>query len=110
MAFFRDLAEPGLGADGGFQAFAGGLPVTDVVHQLVHMGIEPLLSFHRAPDFNASLGKPFNHKRRLIVAASKTVKHEHKQDVKLTRYRIGLNFLNSIPIFGGHLVAGDALL
>ena len=40
-----DLPQTSLGSYGGFQAFARCLPIPDVVHELVHMSIKPLLSF-----------------------------------------------------------------
>ena len=63
MTFLCQLLHSGLGADRGFDAFTGCLPVTDVIQQLVHMGIKPLLSFLGAPHLNAVFDKPLHNKR-----------------------------------------------
>lgn len=110
VALLSQLFQPGLGADGGFQTFAGCLPIADVIHQLVHMGVEPLLTFPRTPHLNAVFHEPFHHKGRLIVPAAKTVKHEHQQDVKSASEGVLLDALDGVPVFGGDLIPGDALL
>ena len=52
VAFPGELFQPCPGTDRGFQALAGCLPVADVVHQLVHMGVKSLLSLvHAQFDF-----------------------------------------------------------
>ena len=103
VAFPGELFQPCPGTDGGFQALAGCLPVADVVHQLVHMGVKSLLSFVHAPDLDALLGEPLHNKGRFIVTATETVKHEHQQDVKLALHRSLLNFLEFVTLFGRFL-------
>ena len=105
-----DLAQPGLGSDGGLEALAGGLPVTDIVHQLVHMVVKPLLALLGAPDLDPILDEPLHHKGRLIFLAPQPVKHKDEQDVELPHGRFTLDLLNGIPILRGDLKAGDALL
>ena len=108
VAFPGELFQPCPGTDRGFQTFAGCLPVADVVHQLVHMGVKSLLSFVHAPDFDALLREPFHDKGRFIITATETVKHEHQQDVKLALHCGLLDFLEFITVFGRLLKAGNA--
>ena len=99
MSLLRQLLHSGLGADRGFDAFTGRLPVTDVIQQLVHMGIKPLLSFLCAPHLNAVFDKPLHNKRRFILSAPQSVKHEYQQNIKLVLQGVTLNFLNGVPVF-----------
>jgi len=70
VTFPGELFQPCPGTDRGFQALAGCLPVADVVHQLVHMGVKSLLSLVHAPDFDALLREPLYDKGRFIVTAA----------------------------------------
>ena len=70
VALFGELTDPRLGTDRGLDALTGCLLIADVVQELVHMGIKPLLSLGRAPYLNAILDKPLYNKRRLVVAAA----------------------------------------
>ena len=107
VAFPGELFQPCPGTDRGFQTFAGCLPVADVVHQLVHMGVEPLLSLVHAPDLDALLREPLYDKGRFIITATETVKHEHQQNVKLAFHRSLLNFLEFVTLFGRFFEAGN---
>ena len=102
------MFHPGTDTDGGFYAFAGRLPIADIVEQLVHMGIKSLLPFDRAPYLNPVFYEPFYNKRRFIVAASEPVKHEYKQNVKLALYRIFLKLLDRVTLFRGFLESRHA--
>ena len=108
VTFPGELFQPCPGTDGGFQALTGCLPVADVVHQLVHMGVEPLLSLVHAPDLNALLREPLHDKGRFIVTATKTVKHEHQQNVKLAFHCGLLYLLEFITVFGRFFEARNA--
>ena len=99
MTFLCQLLHSGLGADRGFDAFTGCLPVTDVIQQLVHMGIKPLLSFLGAPHLNAVFDKPLHNKRRFVLSAPQSVKHKYQQNIEFVLQGITLNFLNGIPVF-----------
>ena len=70
VALFGELTDPRLGTDRGLDALTGCLLIADVVQELVHMGIKPLLSLGRAPYLNTILDKPLYNKRRLVVAAA----------------------------------------
>ncbi|OCN01989.1 hypothetical protein A7X67_04335 [Clostridium sp. W14A] len=76
------MCEAGFRADGCLDAFAGGLPVADVIRQLIHMRIKTLLPFLGAPDFNAVVYEPFHDKRCFVLAASQPVKHEDQKNIK----------------------------
>ena len=105
----HNLRQTGLCSGGGFEALAGCLPVADVVHQLVHMGVKPLLSFVHAPDLDALLGEPLHNKGRFIITAAEAGKHEHQQDVKLPFLGVLADLLNGIAVSGSHLETGDTL-
>lgn len=102
-----DLPKPRLGTDRGFDTFAGRLPVTDVVQQLVHMVIKPLLTFLGTPDLNTVVDKPFHDEGRFVIAPAKAVKHENKKDVKDVQCRLALDLLYSVALLGRHFEAGD---
>ena len=70
-------------AHGGLFAFAACLPVAHEVQELVHATIQTLLTFAGTPDLNAVFDEPLHKKRRFILPAAQTVKHEHQQHVKL---------------------------
>ena len=110
MTFLCQLLHSGLGADRGFDAFAGRLPVTDIIQQLVHMSIKPLLSFLGTPHLNAVFDKPLHNERRFVLSAAQTVKHKHQQNIKLILQSVSLDFLNGIPVFGRDLKPGNTLL
>ena len=99
MTFLRQLLHSGLGADRGFDAFAGRLPVTDIIQQLVHMSIKPLLPFLGTPHFNAVFHKPFYNKRCFVLSAPQSVKHKYQQNIEFVLQGITLNFLNGVPVF-----------
>lgn len=109
-ALHNDLPQTGLGTNGGLDAFAGRLPVTDVVQQLVHMVIKPLLAFLGAPNLNTVVDKPFHNEGCFVIAPAKAVKHENKKDVKGVQCRLALDFLYGIALLGRHFEAGDTLL
>ena len=103
------LTEARFDAHRGFQALAGCLPVADVVHQLVHMAVKPLLALHAAPDLDAALDEPFHHEGRFIVPAAQAVKHEHQKDVELPGNGVLLNLLDRVPVLSGDLEFGGSL-
>ena len=109
-ALHNDLPQTGLGTNGGLDAFAGRLPVTDVVQQLVHMVIKPLLAFLGAPNLDAVVDEPFHNERCFVIAPAKAVKHENKKDVKGVQCRLALDFLYGVALLGGDLEAGHAFL
>ena len=95
---FRHLTEAGLDTDGGLDALAGGLPVADVVHQLVDVIVEPLLTLGGAPDLDAVADEPLHNEGRLVVAASEAVKHENQQDVEFPIHGVALYLLNGVAV------------
>lgn len=105
----NDLSQTSLGTDGGLDALARRLPVTDVIQQLVHMIIESLLAFLGTPDLNAVVDKPLHNKRRFVITASKAVEHKHKKNIKGAQGRFPLDLLYSVPLLSGDLEAGHAL-
>lgn len=109
-ALHNDLPQTGLGTNGGLDAFAGRLPVTDVVQQLVHMVIKPLLAFLGAPDLDAVVDEPFHNEGCFVIAAAKAVKHENKENVKGVQCSFTLNLLYGVALLGGHFEAGDTFL
>ena len=64
-------------------AFTCGLPVTDIVCELVYMIVKALLSLAHAPDLYAVFHQPLYNKRRLVVSPSDSIKHEYQQHIKL---------------------------
>ena len=108
MPLLCKLPQAGFRADRGFQTLAGGLPVADVVHQLVNVIVEPLLPLHRTPDLHAVLDEPFYNEWCFIIPSSEPVKHEHEQNIEFAKRSIMLNFLNGVAVFGGYLVARNA--
>ena len=102
------LFQPGFYPQGGLDALPGGLPVTDIVQEFIHMGVKTLLTFHGAPDFNALLDKPLHDKRRFIVPAAQAVKHENQQNIKLAFQGHFLNFLYCVSVLGGDFEAGNS--
>ena len=105
----HDLRKACLCSCGGFEALAGGLPVTDVVQQFVDMIIHLLLPFHCAPHFDSVSDEPLYYEGRLIVPPSQAVEHEHQQDVKLPFLGVLADLLNGVTVSGSHLETGDAL-
>ena len=97
---FRHLTEAGLNTYGGLDALAGGLPVAYVVHQLVDVIVEPLLTLGGAPNLDTVADEPFHNEWSLVVAASKAVKHENQQDVKFPVNGVVLYLLDGVTIFG----------
>ena len=95
--------------NGGFLAFPRCLPESNVVQQLVYMGVKALFALSGAPDFDALLGKPLHNEGRFIFASTEAVKHENQQDVELMSYGPLLDFHDGITGIGADLVAGDAL-
>ncbi len=69
------------------------------------MVIKPLLTFHRAPNLNTILYKPFHDKWRFIIAPAKTIKHEHQKNIELPLHRIPLDLLDGISIFSGNFIS-----
>lgn len=59
------------------------------------MVVKTLLAFLRAPDLNPIFCKPFYDKRRFILLAAQTVKHEYKKNIKFTYTMASLSFLLS---------------
>lgn len=106
--FGYDLAQACLGANGGFNAFAGGLPIADVIHQLVYMVVEFLLPFFGAPDLDAVLDELLHDEGRFIFLSAQAVKHKYQQNIKLPLCGILLNLLYGVAVFCGNLEAGDA--
>jgi len=109
-ALHDDLPQPGLGTNGGLDAFAGRLPVTDVVQQLVHMVIKPLLALLGAPNLDAVVDEPFHNEGCFIIAPAKAVKHENKENVKGVQCSFTLDILYSVALLCGDLEAGHAFL
>ena len=70
------------------------------------MGVKPLLAFLGTPHFNTVFDKPFYNKRRFVLSAAQTVKHEHQQNIKLVLQSVPLNFLYGIPVLGRDLKPG----
>ena len=103
-----DLPKPRLGTNGGLDTFAGRLPVTDVVQQLVHMVVKPLLAFLGAPNLDSVVDEPFHDEGRFVIAATQPVKHENKKDVKCVQRSFALDLLYSVALLGRHFEAGDA--
>lgn len=95
---FRHLTEAGLDTDGGLDALAGGLPVANVVHQLVNVSVEPLLTLSGAPDLDAVADESLHNEGRLVVAASEAVKHENEQDVEFAIHGVALYLLNGVAV------------
>ena len=58
--------------------FSRCLPESDIVHELVHMALESLLSFLNTPYPYSMLYKPFNYEWCLIIYSSDPVKHEYQ--------------------------------
>ena len=56
--------------DGGLFTLAGSLPKPDVVHQLVNVGVEALLTFPGAPNLDALLNKPLYYEWSFIITAA----------------------------------------
>ena len=65
-------------SDRGLFGFAGRLPESDVIEQLVNVVVEPLLALFHAPYPDSVGGEPLNHERRFIIAAAQAVKHEYQ--------------------------------
>ncbi len=60
------------------------------------MIFKTLLTFPRAPYLNPVICKLFNHKRRFILNASDSVKHEDQKNIKLIVYSSLFQFLNRV--------------
>ena len=108
-ALFRQLFHAGFGTHRGLDAFPGCLPIANVVQQFINVGVKPLLAFLGTPHFNTVFDKPFYNKRRFVLSAAQTVKHEHQQNIKLVLQSVPLNFLYGIPVLGRDLKPGNAL-
>ena len=102
------LFQPGLDAQGSFNALSRSLPIADVIQQLIHVIVKPLLALHGAPYFNILLDKPFHHKGRFIVLAAQPVEHKHQQNIKFALQGHLLYLLNRVPVPGGDLKPGNA--
>ena len=74
------------------------------------MIVKTLLALHGAPYFDILLDEPLHHKGRFIVLASQAVKHEYQQNIKFSLQGHLLYLLNGVPVLGGDLDAGNALL
>lgn len=109
-ALHDDLSQSGLSTNGGLDTLTGCLPVTDVVQQLVHMVVKPLLAFLGTPDLNAVVDEPFHNEGCFVIAAAKAIKHENKEDVKGVQCGFTLNLLYSVALLCGDLEAGYAFL
>ena len=108
VTFFRKLFYTGASTDRGLDALAGCLPVADIVHQLIDMGIKTLLTFIYAPDLDPLLREPFHDKGRFVVTPTQTVKHEHQQNIKLSGSSRLLKQLELIAVFCRFLKTGNA--
>ena len=86
----------------------GIVPVSDIVHQLIDMGIKTLLTFIYAPDLDPLLREPFHDKGRFVVTPTQTVKHEHQQNIKLSGSSSLLKQLELIAVFCRFLKTGNA--
>ena len=100
----------GANADRGLFRFAGRLPETDVIEQLIHMAVESLLAFLDAPDADSMRHEPLHHERCFIIAAAKAVEHEYQQNIEFPCQRIRLDLHDGVSVFGFDLVAGHTLL
>ena len=108
VTFLCKLFYTGASTDRSFDTFAGCLPVADVVHQLIDMGIKTLLTFIYAPDLDPLLREPFHDKGRFVVTPTQTVKHEHQQNIKLSGSSSLLKQLELIAVFCRFLKTGNA--
>ena len=75
----------------------------DVVEQIVHITVKPLLTLHRAPHRYPLFYKPFQYKRRFVILSAQTVEHEDQQDIKLLFFRFPLDFLQFVSSCRGDL-------
>ena len=105
MSILYNLFHPSFDADGSFLRFTGRLPESDVVEQIVHITVKPLLTLHRAPHRYPLFYKPFQYKRRFVILSAQTVEHEDQQDIKLLFFRFPLDFLQFVSICRGDLKA-----
>ena len=72
------------------------------------MVVKTLLAFLCAPNLNSVFYKPFYDKRRFILLAAQTVKHEYKKNIKFTYCSVLLDFLNRVAVFCGDFETRDA--
>ena len=103
VSILYNLFHPSFDADGSFLRFTGRLPESDVVEQIVHITVKPLLTLHRAPHRYPLFYKPFQYKRRFVILSAQTVEHEDQQDIKLLFFRFPLDFLQFVSICRGDL-------
>ncbi len=91
-----DLADPIAGSYGCFLRLPCRLPKADVVHQLIAMCLDFLLTFVGTPHFDAMLDEPFQHKGCFAFDSSETVKHIDQQNVKFAVGGFFLQLLDGI--------------
>ncbi|MPN42211.1 hypothetical protein SDC9_189767 [bioreactor metagenome] len=63
------MPEPGFCPDRGLFALPGSLPEADVIHQLVNVLLDLLLTLGDAPDLDAMLDEPLQNEGRFVVNA-----------------------------------------
>ena len=102
------LPNPGFDTGGGLAALAVRLPEAHIIHQVVHIIFKALLSFLGTPHLNALTNKPLHHKWCLVLLTAQAIKHIHQQDIEFLSFGCGFQILNSIPIIGGNLIAGNS--
>ena len=100
----------GANADRSLLTFAGSLPEADVVQELVHVGVEPLLTLAGRPDLDTLLHEPLHHEGRLVLPASQPVEHENEQHIELMLCCSLLDFHDSVSLIRADLIPGHSLL
>ena len=104
-AFLNNLPHAGLYADRCLDALSGGLPIADIVHQLVRMVLNFLLAFRGTPDLDPIFDEPLNDKRCFIFLAPQAVKHKNQKNIEFVQSSIFLNLLDRIAVLSGNFEA-----
>ena len=85
------------------------LPEAYVIHELVRMGFNLLLSLVDAPYFNPMLRKPFKNKRRFVFNTTETVEHKNEKHI-IFPFECGiLEFLYRVTLGCRNLETRDTL-
>ena len=110
MTLFHQQPQTRSCAYGRFFAFTVSLPKADIVHQLVGVGVKPLFALVHAPYPDIAFYEPFHHKGRFVRNPADTVKHEHKEYIKLFRKGKLLDILYAVAFFSSYLMSRYAVL
>lgn len=103
VTLLGQLLHAGLGADRGLDTLPGGLPVADVVQELVNMGIKPLLALHSAPDLNPVLDEPLHYEDEMDGTGNYPYRY-------FDSYFEDASDRKALYIMDGHLIVGFVMI